>query len=424
MLVALSGGLDSVVLLHRLREAGLQVIAAHFDHRMRPESGDDAQWVRALCEQWKVPLVCGVAQESLRSEAAAREARYTFLKTAADAQGARWILTAHHADDQAETVLMRLLRGTGLDGLAGIPRRRGRFVRPLLGERRAELEAYARARGLTWREDPSNRDVRYLRNRVRHELLPQLERDLPAATEELCRVARAAARARRGWRRVERAVLDAVVIAQTHDTVELARFRLLGYHPEIRIRLIRAVAALLERPLSRSGTAVVESFINAGESGSGVTLKGGLRVEREFDTLRMTRSPVRAGSGADQPLWIERPGTGSGVAVLDGQHYSVEWTLDPHGRIEQAPAFDPARLRFPLQIRSWQPGDRIRLSYGSVKLKKLFGQQRIGRSARKRVPIMADADGQVLWIAGVAHAEGASPAAEVFRIQVIDGDSD
>src|SRR5690606_38570557 len=149
---------DSVVLLHLLRCGRRRdaLYAAHLDHGMRPDSADDAAWVAGLCRAWGVPLVTERAAQLPRSETEARAVRYAFLESAADRLGADRIATAHHADDRIETVLARLARGTNVRGLAGIPIRRGRYVRPLLRYRRREIEAYARAVGLRWREDPTN----------------------------------------------------------------------------------------------------------------------------------------------------------------------------------------------------------------------------------------------------------------------------
>ncbi len=199
VLVAVSGGCDSVSLLHLLRfaadDATLRVSAAHFDHAMRPGSADDAAWVRGLCRAWGVPLAEGRADAVPRSEAQARDARYAFLREAQRACGATFLATAHHADDQAETVLFRALRGTGVAGLAGIPARDpSGLVRPLLPLWRAEIRRYARDNGLRWLTDPTNAVPDAARNRIRLRLLPYVERHLaPGARRSLARLGQLAA---------------------------------------------------------------------------------------------------------------------------------------------------------------------------------------------------------------------------------------
>jgi len=192
--VAVSGGLDSVVLLDVLLATrawhGAELSIVTVDHGIRPESAEDAAFVAALAHRHGLP--CHTAALSLGPQASEDEAR-TARFAAFDAVVCDAVALAHHRDDQAETVVLQLLRGTGSAGLSGMSFRRGRFVRPLLGEAREALLAYARHRGLRWREDPSNGDPRYLRNRVRHEVLPLLEDVRPGAREALARAARAVA---------------------------------------------------------------------------------------------------------------------------------------------------------------------------------------------------------------------------------------
>ena len=198
---ALSGGADSVALLHALaasaRERGLPLHAAHLDHRLRSDSGDDAAFCRELCERLGVPLVTAgadvagrAAREGLGLEEAARLERRAFLRRVQRQAGASAVALAHTRDDQAETVLMRVLRGSGRSGLAAMRARTRHFIRPLLDVSRADVLDYLAAHGLAWREDPSNRDLRFTRNRVRHELLPYLERHFnPRLRETLARSA-------------------------------------------------------------------------------------------------------------------------------------------------------------------------------------------------------------------------------------------
>jgi tRNA(Ile)-lysidine synthase len=195
VLVALSGGADStslVAALAALRDAGRAgpVSACHVDHGLRPDSAADAGACRALCERLGVPLrVVAVQVGGGNLQAAARRARYAALRAVAAEVGAARIATAHTRSDQAETVLLRLSRGAGARGLAGIPPRRGAIVRPLIDRSRAEVLSYLAARGLPHREDPTNATARFDRNRVRHEVLPALERLRPGAEAALARAA-------------------------------------------------------------------------------------------------------------------------------------------------------------------------------------------------------------------------------------------
>jgi tRNA(Ile)-lysidine synthase len=196
VLVGVSGGADSVALLTTLHALAptwrLHLRVLHVDHGLRPDSAVDAQFVRRLGERLGVPVDVAVVQLGPGSvEAAARAARYTALETVADRVGATRIALGHTADDQAETVLMRLIEGAGMRGLAGIPAVRGRIVRPLIEARHRDAVAELEAAGVPWVEDPSNHDPKFFRNRVRHELLPLLaaayEREIVSRLECVAR---------------------------------------------------------------------------------------------------------------------------------------------------------------------------------------------------------------------------------------------
>jgi tRNA(Ile)-lysidine synthase len=424
-LIGLSGGLDSVVLLHLLRFGlpwPLRLTAAHLDHALRAGSAADAAWVMGLCGAWQVELLRARARTAPVSETQAREVRHAFLRRARRRVGADWIVLAHHADDQAETVLFRLARGTGVPGLAGIPPRRGRILRPLLSFTRAELRAYAERHRLSWREDPSNLDARYARNRIRHTVLPALEAAVPGAAAALVRLADAVRADERAWEEELARIEKGLAERRPDGTLALARDQLLAYHPIVRTRLLRrALRRYGSRP-HRAGTRAALEFISTAHSGSGIDLPGGVRLEREFDRLTIRRGVAAAPMEPNRELVIPAPDAGSGEAVIGGRRFTARWGPDPGGEAGGAVVFGLGGLRFPLRLRGWRPGDRIRLRGGSAKLKKLFGERRVPRSERERIPVLVDAEGAVLWLAGLASAAEVGPggAKSLFYLTIGD----
>jgi tRNA(Ile)-lysidine synthase len=208
VLAAVSGGADSVALLRALGAVGPKrpgrLVVAHFNHRLRTEADEDELFVRELTQTLNLQCVVGHSERRTtdgRTEDAARQARYEFLRLTAAEVGARYVATAHTADDQAETVLQRIVRGTGIAGLAGMRRARElcpgiTLIRPLLGVRRSDLLGYLQALGQPFREDATNAERRFTRNRLRHELLPQLARDYnPNVAEALLRLSKLAGEA-------------------------------------------------------------------------------------------------------------------------------------------------------------------------------------------------------------------------------------
>lgn len=426
--IALSGGLDSLVLLHLLRfgpvHPRVPLVAAHFDHRMRPGSADDARWVAGLTRAWDVPLELGEASSRLASEEAARAARYQFLEAVRAQVGARWILTAHHADDQAETVLFRILRGSGLSGLRAIPARRGPLLRPLLSFWREELEAYARAARITPRVDPTNAELRYARNVLRHEVIPRLERAVaPGARHALVRLARLAAREERAWRALLPGLVESAVLERSRDRIVVARPVLLAYPSPVQARVLRNLVRRLGSGLDEAGTRAMVEFTRTGASGRSHPLPGGLNLMREFDRMVLART---GGWAPDEALEILAAKAGEGRFEVGGRLLTARWSLEAlpasacPGREEET--FALARFAFPLRFRSWRPGDRIRLSYGSKKLKKLLGEARVPVSERGQIPVLVDGLDRVLWVAGIARGTGTEPVPgeEVLHVGVSD----
>jgi tRNA(Ile)-lysidine synthase len=265
VMVAFSGGLDSCVLLHLLRfgtDRASEVFVAHFDHAMRDESAADAEWVRGLCLAWDVPLTIARAQTAPASEAGARKARYEFLERVRAEENIPWLMTAHHADDQAETVLFRVLRGTGIEGLAGIPgAREPGLIRPLLGFWRDDLEAYAHSVGLSWREDASNAALGYARNTIRRSLLPLAEAQVAqGARRSLVRLAGIARENEAAWESVLPDIVAGLDLTEIEEEggsrlgLSWNRDAACALSQPLQARVVRHLAALAGRRLEEAGT--------------------------------------------------------------------------------------------------------------------------------------------------------------------------
>jgi tRNA(Ile)-lysidine synthase len=344
--VAVSGGADSVALLLALSEAnrerealGVVLTAVHVHHGLRAAGADaDEAFVRELCDKLGVPLVvervnvpARQAAEREGLEEAARELRYRVFWELMKSSRADVVATAHTLDDQAETVVMKLLRGAWTEGIGGIAPAvesgvRGRIVRPLLGARRAEVEAYLRERGQTWREDATNRDVSLMRNRVRHELIPILRGFNPGIDAALARLAEIARDEEGFWQAEVAKVLPQVLLpgrpirgggravstvtGNSSCAVEVERLRTMT--PALRRRVLRAAARALGCRISAGETAKLLALAGLGEvqppvaarSGVRLELAGGLRAERTAREiqLRVDAAPFVAKSASRKAI--------------------------------------------------------------------------------------------------------------------------
>ncbi|HEY3120323.1 MAG TPA: tRNA lysidine(34) synthetase TilS [Vicinamibacteria bacterium] len=318
IVVALSGGADSVALLDALLSLGTRVrrvVAAHLDHGLRAGSADDAAFCRELCERLGVPLRVGSADVRARVrrdrggvEEAGRLERYAFLRAVKTQEGASAIAVAHTRDDQAETLLLRLLRGSGSRGLACMRERTGDLVRPLLAVSRKQVLAHLRERGLSWREDPTNQDLGLLRNRVRHELIPYLEaRFNPNVRETLARSARLLGE-------------DVAVIAPLAEALWTRVARVTdGGIALLRAPLRQAEAALARAVVRRAieesgglrsvGLGHVDRVLQVARSVSGASrrlpLPGGRTVLFDAREVLFARAPQRAAEAAAVPASVE-----------------------------------------------------------------------------------------------------------------------
>src|SRR4051812_41557761 len=349
LLVLLSGGADSVCLLHLARSRGAEVSALHVNYGLRPSADEDEAFCRSLVPDLIVERVR--LPESGNMQALARAARYELAERHAVGHYA----TGHTLSDQAETVLMRLCSSPGRKGLLGMAPRRGRLIRPLLDMTREETRAYCREHGLEWREDPTNADTSFTRARVRHELLPLLERIAPGAERTIAQTARLL--------RDEAEALDAL-LPETDDLAEIAA-------------LPPALARLALRRLAGEPVRTDELLELAGRGGT-VTLDvgQGLRAVVEYGRIRFDSGP----QSSPDPVRLTSPGT-----VRFG-----DWEIDASTAAT---------------VRSWRPGDRIRTRGGTKSLQDLFTDRKVPREERARVPVV-EAGGEVKCVGDLAVAEG------------------
>jgi tRNA(Ile)-lysidine synthase len=315
VLIAVSGGADSVALvrgLHVLHGAiggDGHLLVAHFNHCLRGAASDaDEAFVRSLAEQLGLRCIVGRAATDLNDasgdglEAAARQARYDFLARAAGQLGARYVATAHTADDQVETVLFNILRGTGLSGLAGIPRTRQlteatTIIRPILDFKRADILDYLAALGQSYCDDETNQLTDYTRNRIRHDLLPQLERDYnPRVRDSLLRLSQAAAKADDFLSQQAKAVFGSAARRITGG-VEIELKRLIHLHPAIIRQMLFLAWQDQNWPLQDMSfekwerlAAVCRPVFSSENDKRADFLPGGVRIDRTADSLRLTRN--------------------------------------------------------------------------------------------------------------------------------------
>lgn len=418
LVVAFSGGPDSMALLDVLATLRYPILAAHLDHQLRSESAADAEFCAAFCRQRAIDVRVGradvrerAARDGAGIEDAARRERYAFLRGVRDAVGARWIVVAHTQDDQAETVLLRLLRGSGPTGLAGMREKSGDLLRPLLSVGREAVLDHLAARGLTPRQDSSNADLDFLRNRVRQELLPYLaSRFNPSVRSTLARTAGLLAeqselleeQAGQLWARVARRDGASVILDR----------RALAEVPLALARLVVRRAFAETGGLEGVTAAHVEAMLHLGRpeapSGRRRFLPAGREAACSFDDLRLgPRQPA-----APFSLPLEVPGR---VDLPDGRIVRAEAveTSEAEGDGQTIVAATGA-----LTVRTRRPGDRIRRKGRRMSLRRYLMEQRVPASERGGLPLVA-AGTDVLWIPGRATAE--SGPGRLVRLSLTGG---
>jgi tRNA(Ile)-lysidine synthase len=412
-LVAVSGGPDSVALVHLLADAaagqGLALVAAHADHGIHPESAAVAERVRQLAAHLAMPVtLVRLELGADATETEAREARYRWLRAECARLGAHGIFTAHHADDQAETVLMRVLRGSGPAGLAGMARRTQDLVRPLLPFRREELAQYLLGRGIGAWIDPANADPKHLRSWIRTEVVPVVERRLPDLTERLLAVAAQARCEREAWD----AVLDRLHdlgVREEHGRVSLEATALASLPGGLPAQLVRVAARRVGGRVSPAAARRAVRLARDGTSGQRADLGGGWSAESSFGRLVLG------------PATLAEPDM---VLPTSGESRWCGWRLTCR-----------AGTAGPVERGGWQswlpPGDlsvgapriaeRLRPlgGTGSRLVSRLLQEARVPRGERATWPVLRRG-GVAVWVPGVSRSESCvpEPGREAVRIDV------
>lgn len=457
--VAVSGGADSVALALLLKELQVELGAiffvVHFNHQLRGAAADgDEHFAREFSGSLGWEVVAGRDDVAARAkengwnlEDAGRRCRYEFFASVAGGRGAARVAVAHTADDQAETLVAHIVRGTGPTGLAGIYPVSGIVIRPMLGVRRDELREYLKSRGQAWREDSTNEDETRLRARIRRRLLPVLESDFqPAIVEHFGGLADLAREDEDFWR----LLVDERFRALTRtkgEAIEVDAPALLipfhgadagaSQHQQIALtkRLTRRILHAVRGDSHGFSSGHIDDILELAaksESGSRIELSGGVTVEKSFETLRFIREDRRVGVSRGKKNREESHNFARAISFTEAEAASVEipeigqrltlkaidWPTAARDTIEQA--IDWGSLRPPLVVRNWQPGDAFR-PHGrlrTLKLKELFRVKHVPARERSAWPVLTSA-GSVVWARGFPVAQNFVAGRDTRRTVIV-----
>lgn len=416
VVVAVSGGPDSVALLDLLARSRaahhLAVVVAHADHGIHPDSPAVAATVGVFAAS--LGWTCEITElrlGSAASETAARDARYRWLHEVAARHGAVAILTAHHADDQAETVLMRLLAGSGPAGLAGMAPRSGLIVRPLLSFRREELARYVHERGLASWDDPANTDPAHLRSWIRTAVLPIVASRVPRVVENLNRTARLARGDREAWDAALPALPELDCRADG-EGISVAAAPLAGYDSRLAEAIVRALGRRVGCVVGERRADRLLRLARAGRSGQRVDLGAAHRAELSFGRLHVHRAegapanPLTLAAAAGEARWGD---------------WSFRWTRAAAPAAQERAGMTAWFAADALGVRPPRVGERIRPigGRGTRPLVRCFQEAKVPRGRRGGWPVL-ESEGSAVWVPGVCRADALvpEPGAEALRVDV------
>jgi tRNA(Ile)-lysidine synthase len=413
--VAVSGGPDSIVLLDllvRAQEAHRhELMVAHLDHGIHPESSQVAERVRSLAAAYHLPVEVGqLGLGAAANETVARERRYGWLEALRGRTESSFIFTAHHADDQVETVLMRVLAGSGPAGLAGMAAVQGRVVRPLLPFRRGELVSHLREAGLDAWLDPANSDPRHLRSWIRTVLLPPLRERLPQVESNLQRLAVQAAGGRAAWDAVLD-VLPGLDLRREDGGISVVASGLADYDSALTEAIVLALARRIGCTLGPARASRVLSLVDHRVSGTRVPLGTGWTAELAFGRLRIYSAPPEP---APTPWALEGDrGVGS------WGRWRFRWERAPAPPQQERSALSAWFTGDQLTIRAWARGEKLKPLGGAGRrlVVRCFQEVRVPRGRRGSWPVLAQSE-NVMWIPGVCRSDAGIPSEGMEALRV------
>jgi len=432
VLIGVSGGVDSTALLYILnslkKDLGVKLCVAHLDHRIRGKQAElDAEFVRKLSKELKIKCfiedfnVSSYAKRNkLNLEDAARRIRYEFLERIAAKVGADRIALGHTASDNVETFLMRLLRGAGLKGLEGIPPVRGKIVRPLIGSFRKEIEGYLRLIKVKARSDRTNLDIKYSRNRIRHELLPTLKSYNTRIEETLLRTIRAVGADSDLIERMSKEAFDRMVLLKKPDEVTVDIAKLSALETSLKAGVIRQAIEYVKKDLTDITFAHIEDIIGMLNKGRGELDLPGMYIYARKGALKFSRS--KAAREGVKPFMhkLEVPGqirTREAGFVIDAQLVDSVPRAELMKKDPYIAYIDYDKIDKPLFVRGRKDGDvfsPLGLA-GSKKLQDIFVDSKIDREKRDSIPVLDDGK-KIVWIVGYRISEEAKVTPKTKKV--------
>ncbi|MFD2115455.1 tRNA lysidine(34) synthetase TilS [Paenibacillus yanchengensis] len=431
IIVAVSGGPDSMCLLHALKRVShaeqIKIVAAHVNHGFRPvESAAEQTMVEQFATSLEIPLETIQLQmpaiilaTKANAQVAAREQRYQFLQQVAISYGTNFIALAHHGDDQAETVLMHLIRGSGLSGLSGMravrQEKQSVFIRPLLRMNKMDIISYCEQHAVPFMIDSSNLQKDYIRNQIRHDVIPFLSHYNQQLPDALQRVAEIVS-AEDEWlqEQTQQFFNKLVTIKQEQCIISLQSLNQL--HVALQRRLIKLILSYLSNVPDGFSFERIEAIraMTRANTASTSRIEAGWKIEvrKEYDHIRFLYQPSFHQESAVEtvyPIYIAEVTTLQQFELPHGWRLTLERvanTSEYTARTGAEAQFDLAAISFPLMIRTREPGDRMNVLglKGSKKVQDMFVDAKVTQLERERYPLLFDAEERLLWIPGIRRS--------------------